>query len=157
MASDFDVYDFSFFDFDSESPTDAVDEIAAYLGTITPTLGTIVKRKSPATPNAVMVVLRYGGLPPEHQFGSPGFKRENIGIQIRARGEEGVSLEPEQRILRAFEAIGKIQAMTLSGTKHFIALPQQSPYLLEEDANKRSIYVFNFILYKELVGLSGDN
>lgn len=129
---------------------DTVDELATYLGSVTPSLGLIVKRKMPATPNKVLVITDYGGAPPEHQFGSPSFKFEHPGIQIRSRGEVGETEEPRIRLQKAFVELGKIQGIQLSGTLYRFVSAQQSPFILEEDTNKRTVYAVNFAIDKEI-------
>lgn len=128
---------------------DTCDEIATYLGSVSPTLGTIVKRELPARPDAVLVVTNYGGFPAEHGFGTPGIKYENVGIQLKSRGTNDDPLEPYARIQRAFLELAKIQAMTLSGTKYLFAIAMQSPFPLMKDSNNRTIYAVNFIFTKE--------
>lgn len=129
---------------------DAIDELATYLGAVSPTLGVIFKRKMPATPDAVLVISEYGGLPPEHQIGFNTFKYEHIGIQIRSRGAAGETVEPRIRIQKVLKEMGKIQGIALSGTLYRFVTAQQSPFILEEDTNKRTVYAVNFVVDKEI-------
>jgi Bacteriophage minor capsid protein len=140
-----------------------LDEAAAYLATVTPSLGTyvpsgvlppgdapvILKGSMPASPSRVLVVRPYGGPPSDLGFGVDGIQFEYPGLQMVSRGEPNDYVEPLQRLERAYQAGAKVQARTLSGTYHLLWSPQQPPFPLDKDENGRFIFVCNFIVQKE--------
>ena len=126
-----------------------LDELAAYLATVSPSLGLIVKGSMPATSDVCLSLQEYGGAPPTTGFGTPGLQYEMPGVQILARGVAHDYQEPRARIERAYQALAKVQGTTLSGTKYLMVRPQQSPFLLERDGNERCVFAVNCLAEKE--------
>ena len=126
------------------------DEIAAYLATVSPSLGLIKVGPLPATPDVCIAVGGYGGAPPTHGFGTLGIQYEEPGVQLLVRGAPHDSVEPEARAQRVYQAMAKIQGMTLSGTKYLMVRPQQSPFELKrDDQDTRVVFAANFLCEKE--------
>jgi hypothetical protein len=126
----------------------AAEEIAIYLATLTPSLGTIKVHDLPASPDAIGAVRTFGGSAPSEGFGHAGVEYEHPTVQVCFRGAPDDSEAPRLKAQQAFEAITKIQAQTLSGTMYNDATPLQSPFPYK-DPNNRFVWTFNVYIEKE--------
>ena len=127
-----------------------LDEVAAYLATAgVGTVGTdIFKSRMPDTPDKALAIIEYEGLPgsyiQEQQFAA----WEKPRLQVRARATDYVTAEAF--ILLAYRAIDTIRNVTLSGVKYLMGQPLQAPFLLERDANERTVMCFNAEFWRTL-------
>lgn len=126
-------------------------EIKAYLDSLG-TLGKIVCGSIPAEPDEIGVIHEYGGRPPDFQFGHVGIKYEKPSIQVLFRGAPHDYDLPMHRARIAWAALAEVQPGRLPGalTEYLMIAPQQSPFSLGKDENKRFEIVCNFYIDKEL-------
>jgi hypothetical protein len=113
----------------------------------------IVEGMMPATPDACCAVYRYGGLAPEHGFGSAGIHSETPGIQVVFRGDPEDYSGPDAKAQTAYEELSKIETQTLTGSEtsafYRTVHAQGAPFELKRDENKRVYIAVNFLCEKE--------
>ena len=126
-----------------------LDDLADHLATAVPTIGLIVKGTMPATPHVGLSLMEYGGSAPDLGFGMQGIKHEHASVQLMTRGAPDDYDEPRTRIESAFQALSKIQGLTINGVFYLLVKPKQSPYLFARDDSKRVRFVVNFSVDKE--------
>jgi hypothetical protein len=123
-------------------------QIATYLGTISPTLGTIFRDGLPPTPDECISVNGDPGAGGERGFGSAGLQTETPGIQILVRGPKGDDPAAATVAQRIFVVMTKIQAQLLSGRFYRIVKAQGLPFKYGVD-DERAIYAINFLCEKD--------
>lgn len=129
-----------------------LEDIAAYLATeATLATATIRTGRLPASPDSVIVVQEYGGVPPNTGFGTPGLKDEMPGVAIRVRGDAEDYATPRATIQLVYRHMAKLQAMTLGtpGVFYRMARAQQAPFPLELDSDRRHVFGVNYLIEKE--------
>lgn len=128
----------------------AIAEVATFLGTVSPTLGTIKKGTAlPATPDVVLAVTEFPGGPSAGAFGHAGIKYELTGIQLRARGAKNDENAARALLHRARHEFAKVQAQTLSGTYYLTVTTQGGIFPLMLDDDERPVVAANFLVEKE--------
>lgn len=131
-----------------------VKEIAAYLAQpsiVGPIVSTYkLPEATDGSKDRVLCVRPFGGAGPEFGLGNPGIRREMPAIQILTRGIPFDSDEPETRIQKAFQALPKIQGMLVGGVYYEMIWPQQSPFVFENDAKNRVVWICNFVIKKDV-------
>jgi len=130
-----------------------LDEVATYLqDTVSAgTIGTsLFKGIMPTTPDVCVAVYEYGGLAPDHGFGTAAISVEYPRIQIVVRGAAQDYDGPRDRAETIYQALAKVANTTLSSTQYLSIDPIQSPFLLRRDANGRVEIVFNCQVIKGL-------
>jgi hypothetical protein len=132
------------------------NEIVTYLISIGvgTTFGTDIFIDSIPAPDeddaAVMVgVFGGGGRSSVGTFGTQGVDRERPTLQFRFRGLAYDSNSPRATAQTAFEGLHRV-GVTLSSTFYHTLIPQQAPFILEEDAAGRVTWAFNVAIEKEL-------
>jgi hypothetical protein len=127
----------------------AAEEIAIYLRTLSPSLGTIKVDELPASPYTLGCVNNTGGSAPDKGFGTAGVRFEHPTVQVLFRGEQGESEAPRLKAMQAHDALAAIQAEALSGTFYHEATPMQPPFRIAKDANNCVVWGFNVYIEKE--------
>jgi hypothetical protein len=123
--------------------TTIVDDVAAYLATASPTLGTIIKWRLPASPDAIVAVLDAGGTA-ESGFGSSGIVDEAPVVQILVRGARDDVSGPYAVIDRAYKWLAKASARTMNNNKYRMCSPVQKPFILNRDANGQYTWAVHY-------------
>ncbi|MCG3776798.1 MAG: hypothetical protein JW395_3669 [Nitrospira sp.] len=115
-------------------------------------LGTIIIGKMPASPDVMGAINEYGGQTPEGAFGVAGVKYEKPSLQIVFRGDPNDYAGPMAKARIAWAALAAVQPGVLTGasTTFLTIVPQQSPFSLGVDENKRFEIACNFYCTKEL-------
>lgn len=108
----------------------------------------------PDTPAACVALQEYSASPPSPGFGVPGIQHETPGVQVLARGTPEDYDGPRAKAEAAYKALAKVQGQTLtsaaSSAAYLMVLAQQSPFVLDRDAEMRVIFAANFLCEKEL-------
>jgi hypothetical protein len=128
-----------------------LDDLATRIATaISGTVGTnIFKTKMPVLPDAAVALYETGGLPPEKRFGSAGIEWERPSVKIDVRGAPGDYETARTTIQTVFENIAEIETEDLSGTRYYLSDPQQQPFMISVDKQKRPTIGFNVLLTKD--------
>lgn len=127
-----------------------LDEIGNYLQTQgVGTLGsTLFLSVMPDTPDDVVSVYDYGGLPPVMTLGAGAAKWEEPRIQVVARATTYSAART--KIGAVFTALHSLLNTSLSGTLYLSIEAVQSPFTLDRDTNGRVRCACNFHIRKAL-------
>lgn len=126
------------------------DEIAVYLqqAGLGAVATDIFEFRSPDSPNSVIVVRGYPGLPPQKVHNTPGISREKPSLQITVRDPR--SDVAANRAMNVYKALQIIKNITLSGTRYMHVTPNSPPSLIGFDKNGRTEVGFNSQVEKEV-------
>lgn len=110
----------------------------------------------PETPDACTSIFEYGGLGPDFKIGTTGIDFETPAVQVICRGVAWDYATPRANISTAYTGLAAVEAATLTSSSggtsafyHWIH-PQQSPFIMERDANNRVLFACNFLCEKDL-------
>lgn len=134
-----------------------LNEIAAHLASLgVGTVGTtIFIGVMPETPDACTSIYEYGGLAPDFSLGVDGIDTETPAVQVVCRGVKDDYATPRATATLAYEGLSKVEAETITTTGgtsafyHWIH-PEQSPFLMQRDANGRVYIACNYLCEKAL-------
>jgi hypothetical protein len=104
----------------------------------------------PEDPDEVCVLSTYPGQASEMGFGKPGVDLEYPGLQVQVRSLPDDYAGGMAKIVAVYRQLCEIQGQVIGGTRYNMIRPQQAPYPLRRDDNRRVIFVVNFIVEKEL-------
>jgi hypothetical protein len=131
------------------------DDVAVYLQTEgLGTVGTtIFKTQLPDSPDVALVVTTYGGEAPirthaRNQIDPPTISYEQPRFQIKSRAMKEDVMTARDRIQLAYIALSKVKNATINGGRYQSIEPQQLPYFLRMDENRRPEYVFNCAVFR---------
>lgn len=116
------------------------------------TLGTLLIGGLPPSPDVIGAIHEYAGPPPEGQFGVVGIGFETPAIQIIFRGEPDDYETPMNRARIAWAHLAGLQPgeLTVGSVEYLMFKPQQSPFSLGKDENRRYEIACNYYVMKEL-------
>lgn len=104
----------------------------------------------PETTALVGLLPYFGSRPSEGQFGAAALAYEWPRVQVNVRGVpdglEGALTMAES----VYQALGQVQAQTLSTTFYHQITCLQPPYVLRYDAHRRPLVVFNVQIEKRV-------
>lgn len=102
----------------------------------------------PDAPDACGVLYEYSGGPSELGFGVNGVQFETSAVQVVFRGAPDDYDGPRARAEQAYRALATVQARDLSGAAYLLVTPQQAPFLLERDGQRRVLIACNYLCNK---------
>jgi hypothetical protein len=120
------------------------DDLVTYLAAQSlGTVGTtIFKVELPATPDTCLAVIPYGGLPPQHTFGTDHAIRKPR-FQVVCRGARDDSQAPLAKAQLVYAAL-HLTNQTLSGTRYLRCEAIDEPRPLMQDDNGRWLVTCNY-------------
>lgn len=125
-----------------------LDELATYVEGAGVT--NVFKGVLPESPDACVALLETGGLPSRHTMsGGPGSAiTERPGVQVLVRGAARDYQEPRTRARTVFNRLDGTANTDLSGVRYLSIFAEQSPFLVDRDANERVVIGFNCLVEK---------
>lgn len=92
----------------------------------------------------------FGTRPSEPGFGSADLKHEWPRLQVQVRGPQDDLQAADTLAHNVYKALGRVQAMTLTGTFYKQITCLQPPFFLKYDDNRRPIVAFNIEAEKDV-------
>lgn len=101
----------------------------------------------PTTEDPIIVLTRYGGMPPERIQETRGIAYEKPRVQVKVRSR--VYDSGDQLIEKVFDTLVRLQNTELGGTYYRGIIPLQTPFFLRRDIEQRAEFIFNCQVEKE--------
>jgi hypothetical protein len=101
-------------------------------------------------PDAIIALLTIPGMAPLLTHESFAAAIEQPMIQVLTRGTPYGDQAAMVRAMAAWDTLGSVVNLTLSGTLYLAIQARQSPWKLRDDAERRPEYVFNILVQKAL-------
>lgn len=103
---------------------------------------------TPETPDALISLFEYGGMPSEPDLGTPNMRLEFPLIQAITRGVKNDVDGPRLVAQNIVTAFTKVINQSLSGVSYKAILAKQAPAFMRRDENFRTYFVCNFQVFK---------
>lgn len=123
-----------------------VADVDVYLGTLSLDANTF-RGRLPDTPDSATALFQYAGRAPLFVHNTAGISIDRPALQILNRAKSYA--EAEARALALYAALSAVVNLTLNGTTYQRIEPLGSPFLLERDANDRTVFGANYYCMKK--------
>ncbi len=122
-----------------------VTDVKAYLVAQGQATNTFMGRL-PDTPDTATALLQYAGRAPLFVHNTPGISIDRPALQILNRAP--IYAEAEARALALYTLLAAIVNTSMGGTTYLRIEPLAAPFLLERDANDRTVFAANYYIQK---------
>ncbi len=122
-----------------------VTDVKAYLSTQSAATNTFMGRL-PDTPDSATALFQYAGRAPLFVHSTPGISIDRPALQILNRAK--TYAEAEARALALYALLAAVVNTTMGGTRYQRIEPLAAPFLLERDANDRTVFGQNHYVMK---------
>lgn len=123
-----------------------VADVDVYLGTLGLDAATY-RGRLPDSPDTATALIPYAGRPPLFVHNTPGISIDRPALQILCRAKTFV--DAEARAAALYAALAGVVNTDLNGTRYQRIEPLAAPFLLERDANDRTVFALNFYVMKK--------